>query len=174
MPFEEQKGRLVKKSLGIVGGAAVATVLLAASPASAASLTATSADRGTVSTLSAPARANVASAAVGFRITRARCTSTKVLFTAKTYENGFSGVQRFKQRAQLQEYTTRGWVPASPIRTATSQKFPNDGRNFSYTLNWTGTHPNNGASWREAWKGLYLNGAGRVIAQTKVIYVTCR
>lgn len=164
----------MRKSLGIASGAAVATVLLAASPASAASLTATTSDSGAVSTSKAPERPNVASAAVGFRIWNARCTSTKVLFTAKTYENGFSGVQRFKQKAQLQQYTSRGWVAASPIKTATSQKFPNDGRNFSYTLNWAGTHPNNGASWREAWKGQYLNGAGRVVAQTKVIYVTCR
>lgn len=174
MPFGRLEGKHVKKSLGIAGGAAVATVLLAASPASAGSLTSTNTDRGTLSTFSAPQTPNVARAAVGFQISRARCTSTKVLFTAKTYENGFSGVQRFKQRAQLQQYTKRGWVPASPIKTATSQKFPNDGRNFSFTLNWTGTHPNNGASWREAWKGQYLNGANRVVAQTKVIYITCR
>lgn len=163
----------MKKSLGIAGGAAVASVLIAASPASAGSLTSNTAT-GKLSTTSVASKANVAGAAVGFTVANASCTSTSIRFTARTYENGFSGVQQFRQRAQLQKFTTRGWVAATPIRTIASQRFPNDGRNFSFTLNWRGTHPFNGGSWREAWQGVYLNGFGRVVAKTRVIYVICR
>lgn len=164
----------MKKPAVIVGTLAAAGVLLAGTPASASTGTASTTSGG-LSTSSSPQQQNVdRKAAVGFVVNNARCTATSVRFTAKTYENGVSGVSQFKQQAQLQKFTTAGWVTAGPIKTVPSKRFPNDARNFSFTLNWTGTHPANGGSWREAWKGLYLNSAGRVIASTKVIYVTCR
>lgn len=102
-----------------------------------------------------------------------RCFSNAITFNAKTYENGRSGVQQFRQRAQLQQFTTRGWAPASRINSVKSARFPNDFRNFYFSRKWQANHVANGASWRVAWQGFYLNGFGRAIAKTKVIFVTC-
>lgn len=121
-----------------------------------------------------PAATGSAAASVGFRITNARCQPNHVLFNADIYETGFSGVQRLQQRAQLQKFTTRGWVNATGVDIATSAKFPNDGRSFHFPRKWDGTHPVNGGSWRVKWQGVYLNGGGRTVALTKVILVTCR
>ncbi len=174
------------KRLSTVGAAGGAALVLFAGPAlagPAASLSATAngtdpAGATTAATVTdegvGPAATGSAAASVGFRISNARCTANHVLFNADTYETGFSGVQRLQQRAQLQEFTTRGWVNATGVSTATSTRFPNDGRSFHFSRKWDGTHAANGASWRVKWQGFYLNGGGGAIASTKVILVTCR
>jgi hypothetical protein len=149
-------------------GVAAAAVLLLGSPASAA----TSANSASGTAVRATSARIVASASVSFRISNARCHSTSITFTATTQENGRSGVQRFRQTAVLQEFRSGSWHNrASSTRTST--KFPNDSRNFAFTLNWTGTHPANGASWREVWQGFYLNGSGHVLFKTRKITITC-
>ena len=114
-----------------------------------------------------------AAAAVGFRVFDSVCLAGNVLFTADTYETGFSGVRRFRHKAQLQEFTARGWVNRSPMAFQPSTRFPNDGRSFHFARDWNGAHVANGASWRVKWQGQYLNGSDQVIAQTNWITVTC-
>ena len=80
-----------------------------------------------------PPTTGSAAASVGFRISNARCFSNDVCSTRNTYETGFSGVQRLQQRAQLQKFTTRGWVNATGVNVASSTRFPNDGRSFSFS-----------------------------------------
>ena len=155
-----------------VVAAAGASLTLVATPATAGSTGLSSTGKGLSTASAATSRPNVANASVGFRIYNARCTATQIRFTADTFETGRSGVQQFKQKAQLQEYVGR-WVARTRVLTVTSQRFPNDRRNFHFVRNWVGTHPNNGHSWRIAWRGLYLNGFGQVIARTRVIYVIC-
>ena len=92
-------------------------------------------------------------------------------FTARTYETGLSGVQRFRQKAILQEFTGFGWANRS-TKTIRSTKFPNTAGSTSFTLDWTGTHVNSGASWR-IWPGFYLNASGAVIAKTTKVFITC-
>jgi len=170
-------------TVGAAGGAAL--VLFAgpalAGPSASLSATANGADSAGASTSATvtdegvgPAATGSAAAAVGFRISNARCTANHVLFNADTFETGFSGVQQLQQLAQLQKFTTRGWVNATTVSTATSASFPNDGRSFHFSRKWDGTHAFNGASWRVKWQGLYFNGGGGTIARTKVILVTCR
>jgi hypothetical protein len=174
------------KRLSTVGAAGGAALVLFAGPALAgpsASITAsggsaTPAGASTAASVTdegvGPATTGSAAAAVGFRVSNARCFSNDVSFNANTFETGFSGVQRFQQRAQLQEFTTRGWVNATGVSTATSTRFPNDGRSFQFNRHWDGRHVANGASWRVKWQGVYLNGGGAAIARTKIILVTCR
>lgn len=158
-----------------IATAAGAVVLVAASPANAAVGNGLNSTGGGVTVDAKAQPRNVdARAAVGFRISNASCTSTSVKFRAKTYETGRSGVRQFVQKAQLQKYTTGGWVNATGVRKVASQRFPNDSRNFAFTRVWTGTHSANGGSWRVKWQGVYKNGGGATIAKTRVITVTCR
>ena len=164
----------MRKRFAAVVATAGACVLVAGSPVSAGSTATGSAGKGLSTASAAASRPNVANAAVGFRVYNARCTATQIRFTADTFETGRSGVQRFRQKAQLQEFVGGRWVARSRVVTVTSQRFPDDRRSFHFVRNWVGTHPANGNRWREAWRGLYLNGAGQVIARTRVIFVTCR
>lgn len=158
-----------------VATAAGALVLIAASPASAAVSTDLRSSGGGVGTDAKAQPGNVdARGRVGFVVNNTSCTSTTIKFRAKTYETGRSGVQQFVQKAQLQKYTTAGWVNASSVRKVASQRFPNDSRNFYFVRVWTGTHSANGGSWRVKWQGVYKNGGGSTIAKTRVITVTCR
>lgn len=115
---------------------------------------------------------SAAAGTVGYSVTNAHCYSNAITFTARTYETGLSGVQRFRQKAVLQQYTTFGWVKVS-TRTVRSVQFANTSATTSFTLDWTGSHPANGASYREVWQGFYLNGAGAVIAKTTKVTITC-
>jgi hypothetical protein len=152
----------IRRAATATVGAAAAAVLLFGSPANAAN-TGNSATGGAVR----PASARIVpSASVSFRISNARCHSTSITFTATTQENGRSGVQQFRQTAVLQEFRFGSWhTRASASRK--SVRFPNDSRNFAFTLNWTGSHPANGSSWREVWQGFYLNGSGNVLFKTR-------
>lgn len=168
--------------------AASSAAVLAAAPAGAASSAGTTsaphgtADRalaapgGRAAAVDAPAVGDVTgstSAAVGFRISGATCYADAVTLTADTYETGFSGVQRFRQRAQLQELTTAGWVARTPISSVTSTKFPNNGSSSSFSRGWRANHVADGASWRVVWQGVYLNGSGATVARTRPINVNC-
>jgi hypothetical protein len=113
-----------------------------------------------------------AAGTVGFSVTNGRCYSNAITFTAQTYETGLSGVQRFRQKATLQEYTRSGWVNRAS-QTYRSQKFANTAGATYYTLNWTENHVANGASWRVVWQGFYLNGSGQTIAKTNKVRVNC-
>lgn len=113
-----------------------------------------------------------AAGTVGFSVTNGRCYSNAITFTAQTYETGLSGVQRFRQKAVLQEYTASGWK-ARASQTYRSVKFANTAAATYYTLNWTENHVANGASWRVVWQGFFLNGSGGTIAKTRKINVTC-
>ncbi len=171
----------------LVGGVATATaVVLVAAPAGAStgsSVTSTpqgsaeaNATGGRAATVDAPAAgavSGVAAAAVAYRISSATCFSNDVRFTADTFETGLSGVQRFRQAAQLQEFTTRGWVPTTGTATVTSATFPNDRRSIHFVRTWNGTHAANGASWRVVWQGFYYNGGGALVAKTRPVPVTC-
>ncbi len=117
--------------------------------------------------------AGAAAGRIGVAISGATCFSNDIVFTADTYETGFSGVQRFRQRAQVQEFTTVGWVARSPVSVATSTRFPNDGRSFHFTRDWDDNHVADGASWRVVWQGLYLSGGGAVVGSTKLININC-
>lgn len=165
-----------------ITAAAGTALALAVAPASAAdgnSLTAGDPGSARIAgevrsgTLDAPQEIEgEARAGVGFRVDNLRCGPGNVVFDADTWENGRSGVQRFRQKAQLQEFVGR-WVNRSPVNVATSTKFPNDIRSFHFDRQWNGAHVANGASWRVKWQGQYLNGFGQVIAQTKIITATC-
>lgn len=178
---------LTLRRVAVVASAAGTAVVLATNPAGAAgnaSVTSTphAADKaaaapgGRAAAVDAPTVGDVtgaASAAVGFRISGATCYSNAVTFTADTYETGFSGVQRFRQRAQLQEFTTAGWVARTPISSVTSTRFPNNGSSFHFSRDWNAAHVADGASWRVVWQGFYLNGFGGTIAKTRPINVNC-
>ena len=165
----------MKARAGLFGLAAAGLIVVAtAVPSQAAPADSVSSKDGGLAVAASAKPANVApKAAVGFSITDARCSSTKVTFTAETYENGRSGVQQFKQQARLQEFTTRGWVNVTKTSKVKSTKFPNDSRNFSFTRDWAATHAANGASYRVIWQGYYLNGSGAAIFKTKPIKVLC-
>lgn len=169
---------------GVAGGAAL---LLAALPASAgadasmsasepgssrAALGAPSAKGGAISGPVGEVSGDAA-ASVGFTVNNLRCFSNAVVFNATTRESGRSGVQQFQQRAQLQEFAAGAWRNRTSVARSNSTRFPNDFRNFSYSREWRGNHVANNASWRVKWQGFYLNGAGRIIAQTRVITATC-
>lgn len=160
--------------LGLVAGAALvgsATIPAAAAPVSSATITGGS---GTLSDTNAPTARNVSlNASVSYAITNAQCTSTSILFTAKTQENGFSGVQQFKQTAVEQEFTGAGWVNITAKAVTKSVKFPNDGRNFSYTFGWRANHAANGASHRVVWQGFYLNSRGGTLYKTVPVKINC-
>lgn len=169
-------------TVGAAGGAALVLLAGPALAAPSASITASAggsekAGASTPATVvdegAGPAATGSAAASVGFRISNARCNANHVLFNAQTYETGFSGVQRLQQRAQLQKFTAGRWVNATSVAVASSTRFPNDGRSFSFTRAWDGSHPANGGSWRVKWQGVYLNGGGGAIARTKVILVSC-
>lgn len=145
-----------------------AAVGLLAGPASA---TTAALDRSTAATVSG--QVPVADASVSFAITNARCFAGAITFTAKQQENGFSGVRQFRQNAREQEFTNAGWVNITNTLVSRSTRFPNDGRNFTFTLNWRFTHPSNGASFRVIWQGFYLNGAGGVLFKTVPVRVNC-
>lgn len=165
------KARTVALALVTAG---VATTLTALPASAAQERSSALSSTGSLRTFATPkARTVSADAAVGFAITKAKCFANKITFTAETYENGRSGVQQFRQQAQLQEYTTRGWVNLTGVNKVKSTKFPNDARNFSFTRDWTANHANNGASHRVVWQGFYLNGGGKAIYKTKKITVNC-
>ncbi len=164
------------KRLSLLGTAAGTVLVLFAGPAGAGSSSSMSAgatdDAATAAASTAAAVADgqvqstspdLAAAAVSFRVFNATCTSTQVKFTARTQENGFSGVQRFRQRTQLQEFVGGRWVARSPFTNALSTTFPNDGRNFFFTRVWRGTHSATGRSWRTVWDAQYLSGSGQVL-----------
>ena len=83
------------------------------------------------------------------------------------------GVTQFRQVVREQEFTTAGWVNITGNATATSNRFPNDGRSFFFTRVWTTRHTANGASYRALWQGLYYSGS-RVAYRTPIITATCR
>ncbi|CCH76507.1 exported hypothetical protein [Nostocoides japonicum T1-X7] len=165
----------MKKRVAVAGlVAAGLTVVATAVPSSAAPAESVASSGGGLHATSSAKAANVAAkAAVGFSITGAKCYSNAITFTAETYENGRSGVQQFRQQARLQEYTTRGWVNATPLSKVKSTKFPNDARNFSFTRDWKATHAVTGTSYRVIWQGFYLNGSGKALFKTKQIKVNC-
>ncbi len=177
----------VLKRLSTAGVAAGAALLMAAGPASAgADASMTASEPGTSrAALGAPSAkggevtgpvgqvTGEAAASVGFVVNNLRCFSNAVVFNARTFENGRSGVQQFQQRAQLQEFAFGAWRNRTAVSRVNSTRFPNDFRNFSFTREWRGNHVANGASWRVKWQGFYLNGFGQVIAQTRVITATC-
>ena len=165
-------------------GAAMGTALvLAAAPAGAAGSPLTATEPGAAARPSGEAEAGVldapqavegaARAAVGYNVRNLRCFPNNVVFDALTFENGRSGVQQFRQRAQLQELTSFGWVNRSATSVVNSTRFPNNATSFRFDRHWTGSHVNNGAAWRVKWQGLYLNGFGQVIARTPNVTATC-
>lgn len=154
--------------------AAGLTTVATALPSSAAESHGSLSSTGGLTT-SAVAKARTVSpdAAVGFAITNAKCFSNAITFTAETYENGFSGVQQFRQQARLQQRTASGWVNVTPVSKVKSTKFPNDARNFRFTRDWTASHAVTGASYRVIWQGFFLNGSGRALFKTKPVQVNC-
>jgi hypothetical protein len=141
---------------------------LLAGPASA---TTAAPDRSVAATVSR--QVAIPNASVSFAITNARCFAGAITFTAKQQENGVSGVQQFRQKAREQEFTNAGWVNITNTLVSRSTRFPNDGRNFSFTLNWRFVHPANGASHRVIWQGFYLNGGGGVLFKTVPVRINC-
>lgn len=175
----------VLKRLSTVGAAAGAVLVMVAAPAGAgasSSLAATDAGSatqlagvaqpGSIAEEAGPQATGPAAGSVGFRVYNLQCFARDVTFNADTFETGRSGVQRFRQQAQLQEFAGR-WANRSAVSRVTSQKFPNNASSFHFDRHWDGSHANNGASWRVKWQGFYLNGGGGVIAKTKVITATC-
>ncbi len=169
--------------LTAVAAAAVAVVGLAA-PAGAADTGLRAVDPGATSAARTATPAAVdatgpadltgpAAASVGFAITGARCSRTDVVFSADTYETGRSGVRQLRQKGQLQEKVAGRWVVRSSVVTYTSTRFADDARSFHFPRSWDGGHAVTGRSWRVVWQGIYLNGTGRPVAQTKQIAVTC-
>jgi hypothetical protein len=158
----------VTKRAAALGVAAAAAIAMQAAPAGASTSSSHAAKISSAAQPSSVARAGT----VGFKVNNGKCFANKITFTAKTYETGRSGVQRFRQKAVLQEFRGGRWVNRA-TSTKASTKFPNNAVSYSYTLNWTGTHTANGSSWREVWQGFYLNGWGGVIAKTKKITLTC-
>ncbi len=175
---------VLKRAL-LVTAAAGSALAMAASPASAAAAGISSSPAGESSArMSGTARSATvdgagsasltgsAAASVGFNLRNAQCFANGITFDAQQYETGFSGVQRFRQKAQLQGYQN-GWYNATPVAVVNSTRFPNTGASFSFDRHWEASHVANGGSWRVKWQGIYLNGAGAVIAKTKVILVNC-
>ena len=140
---------------------ATATLITMASPASASAATS-----GKLS--AQPALA----ASVTYKVSNLQCFSDAIRFTAKQQENGVSGVTKFRQLVQEQEFTTNGWVNVTGVAKATSNSFPNDSRSFFFTRVWTTNHTANGASYRAKWQGLYYGGS-QVKYRTPIIYATC-
>lgn len=161
------------KIKAVLAAVAATAALVASAPAASAQEGGPSAGGGLSTTSSATAGSRVAAAAsVSYAVTNARCFSNAITFTGRVQENGVSGVQRLRQTAQTQTFNG-GWFNATSKTVLNSVKFPNDSRNFAYTLNWNAPHANNGASWRVKWQGVYINGFGQVVAKTPFIYVTC-
>ncbi|HET7474809.1 MAG TPA: hypothetical protein VFJ97_02150 [Dermatophilaceae bacterium] len=166
----------MKIRIAAVGAAAAAlAVVTTALPASAAeSRSSITSPRGQLGTSAVAAPSNVAPAAsVSFSITNAQCFSNAITFTAKTQENGRSGVQQFKQTAVEQRFNGLNWVNITAKAVVKSAKFPNDFRNFSFTRDWSATHAADGASYRVVWQGFYLNGFGATLFKTKPIKINC-
>ena len=173
----------VRKRALTISAAVGTAIALAAAPAGAVDANSlTASEPGTAARPSGEAKAGVldapqeiegaARASVGFSVRNLNCFSNAVVFDALTFENGRSGVQQFRQKAQLQEFVGR-WVNRSPVSVVNSTRFPNNARSFRFDRHWQGTHVANGASRRVKWQGQYLNGFGQVIAQTRVITATC-
>ncbi len=149
---------------------------LTASPAHASTSGDSVGGSGVLDGSAGASKANVSDspdAAISFAISRIRCFSNAITFQAKTQENGFSGVQQFRQTAYEQVLTTAGWRSITPKGKTVSQKFPNNGQNFSYTFNWRATHAVTGASYRVVWQGYYLNGFGQALYKTRPVAVNC-
>lgn len=151
-------------------------IALTASPAHASTAGESIGGSGALDGSAAASKANLPDspdASVSFAITNIQCFSNAITFRAKTQENGFSGVQQFKQTAVEQVLTTAGWQSITGKAVTKSQKFPNNGLNFSYTFNWRATHAVTGASYRVIWQGFYLNGFGQTLFKTRPIAVNC-
>lgn len=172
------------RRLSVLGTTVGAVLAMAAAPAGAGTGAgvASTAATGAAATAGTPAAVQqssdapvtgVAAASVGFNLRNARCSSTSVQFDADTYEIGRSGVQRFRQRAQLQEFTAGGWVNRSAPSVVSSVRFANTAASVHFDRHWAASHVNNGASWRVLWQGHYLNGSNVVIAKTRRIAVSC-
>lgn len=164
---------MLRRSRTAGAAAALAAVaMLATTPASAAPAPSNDAVERKAKSATVTTQLSAGRSTLFYEVRNARCWSNAITFTGETLETGRSGVQQFQQRAILQEFVGGRWVRRAG-KTITSNRFPNDWRNTSFTLDWRGSHVANGRPWREIWQGFYYDGFGFEVGRTPRIFVTC-